>query len=192
MTHASSSLRSSRRRLAIAAAVCVAITALIALTEHAPASAAHVSRTVAPGPDAAAPAAADPAGAPTTLASARGKSGGSSKKGKGSRFPRRPNIVFFLTDDQTLSTVRPDVMPRLFRSVIANGTTFSDYIVPDAAVLPIAGGDGDRPVRPQQRRPRERLRRPAEQEETCSRPGCSGPVTRRPTSASSTTATSAR
>jgi N-acetylglucosamine-6-sulfatase len=41
----------------------------------------------------------------------------------------RPNIILVVTDDQTLASFTPAVMPRTFRRVVKPGTTFSDAIV---------------------------------------------------------------
>jgi len=47
-----------------------------------------------------------------------------------------PNIVVIVTDDQARSTMSPEVMPNLYSKLIANGTTFSDYVVPTPLCCP--------------------------------------------------------
>ena len=56
-------------------------------------------------------------------------------KGKG-KLPEQPNIVLFMTDDQPAGTVIPEAMPNLFELLIAQGTTFTDYIVPTPLCCP--------------------------------------------------------
>lgn len=51
------------------------------------------------------------------------------RKGKGAQDPPPPNIVLIMTDDQTASTVTPEVMPKLSKLIIDHGTSFSDYVV---------------------------------------------------------------
>jgi N-acetylglucosamine-6-sulfatase len=45
------------------------------------------------------------------------------------RQPPQPNIVMFMTDDQSASTVLPRVMPNLFELVINRGSSFNDFVV---------------------------------------------------------------
>jgi len=40
-----------------------------------------------------------------------------------------PNIVVIVTDDQARSTMSPEVMPNLYSRLIADGTSFSDFVV---------------------------------------------------------------
>lgn len=54
----------------------------------------------------------------------------------GPKLPEQPNIVFFMTDDQPRSTVVPEAMPNLYSLLMAQGTTFSDYIVPTPLCCP--------------------------------------------------------
>lgn len=48
---------------------------------------------------------------------------------QGGKQPPRPNIVLFMTDDQSAGTVRPDAMPNLFDLIINRGSSFEDYVV---------------------------------------------------------------
>lgn len=75
--------------------------------------------------------------APTTFEKGDGrrgdKTGGGDKGGKKKKDrPKRqsqPNIISFLTDDQAPRTVIPEAMPELHDLLIADGTSFSDFIV---------------------------------------------------------------
>ena len=42
---------------------------------------------------------------------------------------KKPNIVFIYTDDQQVSTFKPEYMPKTFRLLARGGTNFSDYVV---------------------------------------------------------------
>jgi arylsulfatase A-like enzyme len=47
-----------------------------------------------------------------------------------------PNIVVVVTDDQARATMSPEVMPNLYSKLIANGTTFGDYVIPTPLCCP--------------------------------------------------------
>ena len=55
------------------------------------------------------------------------------EKGK---LPKQPNIVLFMTDDQPAGSVLPEAMPNLHDLLIAQGTTFTDYIAPTPLCCP--------------------------------------------------------
>ena len=55
--------------------------------------------------------------------------GGSAGAAKGKPKAGPPNIVVIVTDDQARSTMSPEVMPNLYSKLIADGTSFSDYVV---------------------------------------------------------------
>jgi N-acetylglucosamine-6-sulfatase len=48
----------------------------------------------------------------------------------------KPNIVVITSDDQTLSSFRPDVMPKTFKHLVADGTTFENFIASDPNCCP--------------------------------------------------------
>ncbi len=60
-----------------------------------------------------------------SLAAAGGPAGAA--KPKAGAEP--PNIVVVVTDDQARSTMTPEVMPNLYARMIAEGTSFSDFVV---------------------------------------------------------------
>lgn len=52
----------------------------------------------------------------------------------------RPNVVVIVTDDQTLESFRPEVMPQTFERLAARGTTFSQAIVSTPQCCPSRAG----------------------------------------------------
>lgn len=50
-------------------------------------------------------------------------------EGRPSPGPERPNVVVISTDDQTLESFTPEVMPRTHELLVDQGTTFTDSIV---------------------------------------------------------------
>ena len=55
--------------------------------------------------------------------------GGSAHAAKPKAGSGPPNIVVIVTDDQARSTMSPEVMPNLYSRMIAEGTSFSDFVV---------------------------------------------------------------
>jgi N-acetylglucosamine-6-sulfatase len=51
----------------------------------------------------------------------------------------RPNVVVVVTDDQTLESFKPEVMPTTLRAVAGRGTTFSEGIVASPQCCPSRG-----------------------------------------------------
>jgi N-acetylglucosamine-6-sulfatase len=51
----------------------------------------------------------------------------------------RPNVVVVVTDDQTLESLKPEVMPATLRKVAGRGTTFSEGIVASPQCCPSRG-----------------------------------------------------
>lgn len=68
------------------------------------------------------------------LASAGTATAGARELPKGAA--KLPNIVVVVTDDQARSTMSPEVMPNLYSKLIANGTTFTDYVIPTPLCCP--------------------------------------------------------
>ena len=75
-------------------------------------------------------------------------------------------------------------MPGHGKLIADPGTEFTELLRRDAALLPVAGGDAHRPVRPQQRRAHNvpGYGPCSTSPRTSSRPGCSAPATRPPRS----------
>ena len=55
--------------------------------------------------------------------------GGGERAGAARSGGKPPNIVVIVTDDQARSTMSPEVMPNLYSRLIADGTSFSDFVV---------------------------------------------------------------
>jgi len=55
--------------------------------------------------------------------------GGGERAGAAKGGGKPPNIVVIVTDDQARSTMSPEVMPNLYSRLIADGTSFSDFVV---------------------------------------------------------------
>jgi len=60
---------------------------------------------------------------------AGGPAGAATQSPKEPAKPKQPNVVLIMTDDQPLSTLLPEAMPKLHKKLIGRGTSFSDYVV---------------------------------------------------------------
>ena len=70
--------------------------------------------------------------------------------------PARPNVIVILTDDQTVSQLSAEAMPKTLAQLGDRGTSFSSSIVSIAPLLPVARRLSDRRLPAQLRRLRQR------------------------------------
>ena len=54
----------------------------------------------------------------------------------GSTLPAQPNVIFILTDDQSLGMFSPRTMPRTHRLLVDRGTEFKQFVVPTPLCCP--------------------------------------------------------
>ncbi len=72
-----------------------------------------------------------------TLGFAAAQSGGGPEPASAAKqTQKRPNIIVIMTDDQSLDTFRPDVMPSTFELLVDRGTTFKNFVATTSTCCP--------------------------------------------------------
>src|SRR4051794_38282057 len=60
--------------------------------------------------------------------------------GSGAAAAKRPNVIVVLTDDQTVSEMTPETMPKTIEQIAGHGTSFSSSIVSSPLCCPSRAG----------------------------------------------------